>query len=229
MRRLAALFALGLLLSGCSGGAEAKNPAPESISSADVESLLLTKDEVNTVMGTRSMTPQELGTEPEDNSNLLANLNCLGVWQVGEVKIYGPANEPAGWDAMRVQRLRTPDVDDWDSLAVQSVVAYPSAADAQSFFAQSADRWSKCTGHTINITLNDRKLPSWLSGELARTDTRLSMPIARGAGADVKQCQHVLEVVSNVILDVQTCKPKNEGANEAGKIVDEMKSKLPTQ
>ena len=221
-RLLATVLVLGVALTGCTGRSESRSVPPELHSGTDLERLLLTKEEIDVVMGTRSMTPQELSTELQDNGNLLSNLNCLGVWQVGEAKIYGSG----GWSATRRQRVRTPDVDDWDDLAVQSVVAYPSVPDARNFFAQSSDRWAKCTNHHVNITLNDRALPRWFSGDLRTTDTRLAMQIARGSGAATKQCQHVLEVVSNLILDVETCKSRQEGATEAGEIVDEMKSKL---
>ena len=112
------------------------------------------------------------------------------------------------WKAMRRQTLRTPDTDQWDYLAAQSVVYYPTSQAAHDFFNRSADRWSKCTNHKVNIRLNDKPLPKWLSGDLERTDTKLAMPITRGTGPETRWCQHVLQLFANVIVDVEACTPK---------------------
>jgi hypothetical protein len=163
-----------------------------------------------------------------DNRNLLPNLNCLGVWQVAESAIYGPSDGEHGWQGIRRQTLRTPDVDTWDTLAVQSVVYYPTAEAAGDFFAQSADRWSKCVNHHVNITLNDQPLPKWLSGDLGKTDTQLAMPITRGEGAEVRACQHVLERAVNLIIDVEACKSQTSPVTAAAELAAKIKAKLPS-
>jgi len=178
-------------------------------------------------MGTRSLTPHPVDTVMADNRNLLPNLNCLGVWQVGESAIYGSGDGDNGWQGVRRQTLRTPDTDAWDTLAVQSVVYYPTAEAAGDFFAQSADRWSKCAKHHVNITLNDQPLPKWLSGDLGRTDTQLSMPITRGEGTEVRACQHVVERAANLIIDVEACKPQTSPVTAAAELAAKIQAKLP--
>lgn len=230
MKRYATgLLVAGLMLTSCSNAtpAQEKQP-PQLVPTSALNKLLLSADEVDTVMGTKSLTPHPVDTAMADNRNLLPNLNCLGVWQVGEAAIYGPGDGDKGWQGVRRQTLRTPDVDTWDSLAVQSVVFYPTAEAAGEFFAQSAGRWSKCTNHHVNITLNDKPLPKWLSGELAKTDTRLAMPITRGEGADVRACQHVLERVANLIIDVETCQPQTAPVSSAAELAAKIEAKLPS-
>lgn len=61
----------------------------------------------------------------------------------------------------------------------------------------------------MNITLNGQPLPKWLSGDLARTDTELDMPITRGTGDQTRWCQHTLRLVANLIIDVEACAPKS--------------------
>ena len=86
----------------------------------------------NAVMGTSGMTPPITDTTMADNRNLLPNLNCLGVWQVAESAIYDRTVSTV--EGMRRQLLRIPDVDPWNTLAVQSVVYYPTADAAGDFF-----------------------------------------------------------------------------------------------
>ncbi len=186
--------------------------------------LLLSRADIDEVMGT-AMTPLDPVTAMSDNRNLLPNLNCLGIWQVAESAIYGPPG-PGNWQDMRRQTLRVPNSDRWDSLAVQAVVRYENAETARDFFLQSADRWSECTDHRVNITLNDRPLPSWHSGDLDETDRRLTIPSTRGAGEDIRSCQHVLAVASNVVVDVQACRPQDTPVTEAADIATAIESNV---
>ncbi len=123
--------------------------------------------------------------------------------------------------------MRSPDNDQWDNLLVQSVVAYHSVDDARKFFTESSERWSKCTNHHVNITLNGTPLPKWTSGELTKTDSRLAIPVTRGSDADTRACQRVLAIAVNVIIDVQACKPQGSTVTQAATITDKIESALP--
>jgi serine/threonine-protein kinase len=218
-------LALSFVLAGCAGGAAAgASQPPKAVPDSALDGLLLSAGDVNAVMGTAALTAHPVATQMGDHRNLLPNLNCLGVWQVNEAPIYDPSH----WKSLRQQLFRSPDIDQWDSLVVQSVVSYRTADAAREFFAQSADRWSKCTNHHVNIRLNDQPLPAWLSGDLTKSDTELSMPFTRGSGDQTRSCQRALAVAANVILDVQACKPSQPTAvTQATAIADEIASKLP--
>jgi hypothetical protein len=123
--------------------------------------------------------------------------------------------------------MRSPDSEQWDTLVVQSVVTYHSVDDATKFFTESSDRWSKCTDHHVNITLNGIPLPKWFSGDLAKTGNRLTIPVTRGSGDQIRACQRVLALAVNVIIDVQACKPKGSVVTQAGTIADRIESALP--
>jgi hypothetical protein len=226
-RTLLALLVVGLLVTGCAGARTQTASAPSLVPDSALEGLLLSAAEINTVMGTIQMAQSPMVTAMSDDRNLLPNLNCLGVWQVNQAAIYGAGGGADGWRSLRQNLFRTPDHADWSSLAVQSVVSYPSVQAAQRFFEESAQRWSKCTDHHVNITLNDRPLPKWLSGDLSRTDTRMAIPIARGIGAESRMCQHSLSVVSNVIIDVEACRPPPQVVTAAAIIAGKIETSLP--
>jgi hypothetical protein len=221
------VLVLSLALTSCSSSTPAaETKPPQLVPTSELNKLLLSADEVDAVMGTKSLTSHSTDTAMADNRNLLPNLNCLGVWQVGEAAIYGPSDGDKGWQGVRRQTLRTPDTDTWDTLAVQSVVFYPTAEAAGDFFSQSAERWSKCVNHHVNITLNDQPLPKWLSGDLGKTDTQLAMPITRGEGAEVRACQHVLQRAANLIIDVEACKSQTSPVTAAAELAAKIEAKL---
>ena len=219
----ALLLAVGL--AGCSDGdASAASAAPKPVPDSALPGLLLSAQEMDAVLGTTGVVAHPQTDTMGDHRNLLSNLNCLGVWQVDEAPIYDPSH----YKTVRQQLLRSPDSDQWDSLAVQSVVSYRTADAAQGFFAESAQRWSKCTDHTVNVRINDQAMPKWESGDLDRSDTLLAMPYTRGVGAEAKSCQRALAVAANVILDIQACRPpQQQPVTAAVDIVESIEAKLP--
>ncbi|NOP94845.1 sensor domain-containing protein [Mycolicibacterium fortuitum] len=223
MIRLAiSLVMLVLLATSCADDADKAQGPPKDVPKSALEGLLLSPDEINAVMGTDGMVAHPPVTEMSDHRNLLPNLNCLGAWQVNESAIYGDR-----WTAMRQVLLRAPDNDDWENLVVQSVVIFPTAQDAREFLGQSAERWSKCTDHKVNITLNGEPLPKWKSGELTKTDDELTLPFTRVNGDQIRACQRALAVAANLVMDVQACKPAGASVTQAADVVDEIKAAMP--
>ncbi|MCV7012724.1 sensor domain-containing protein [Mycolicibacterium madagascariense] len=226
MRRLAlAAVGLALVVAGCSSAKQAAAPSgpPPLVGANALDAALLTPGDVNTIMGTTGMVAHPRVDSMSDHRNLLPNLNCLGIWQVDEAGVYGKD----GWIALRQELLRAPDSDAWRTLVVQSVVNYPSTDAAREFFDQSADRWSKCTNHNVNITLNDRPLPKWRSGELTKSDTQLSIPFTRGNPGGVDSCQRALGVQDNVVIDVQACTRDGSIGTQAATVANRIAAGLP--
>lgn len=223
MIRLAiSLLMLVLLATSCAGGGDKPQGPPKDVPMSALEGLLLSTGEVNSLMGTDGMTAHPPVTAMSDHRNLLPNLNCLGAWQVNESAIYGDH-----WTAMRQVLLRAPDNDNWDNLLVQSVVIFPTPQDAKDFLDQSADRWSKCTDHKVNITLNGEPLPKWKSGQLTKTDDELTLPFTRVNGDQTRDCQRALAVAANLVMDVQACKPAGSSVTQAADVVDKIKAAMP--
>ena len=225
MRFIATVFAVAttLTLAACANQTTSSPRPPELVPANALDSALLTVGEVDSAMGTTGMVAHPRVDAMSDHRNLLPNLNCLGIWQVNEAGVYGKD----GWIALRQELLRSPDTDNWQNLVVQSVVNYPSTDAARDFFTQSADRWSKCTDHNVNITLNDKPLPKWRSGALTKTDTELAIPFTRGDAIGVASCQRVLKVENTVIADVQACTRDDSTGTKAATVADQIAAKLP--
>ena len=216
-----AALAIGFVLTacaGCAGGASSTSTPTTAapIAPSALDGLLLSAGDINSVMGGTTMTVTHSLTDMVDHANLLPNVNCLGIWEVSEKAIYADS----GWTAIRGQVLRQPAAGDWDALTVQAVVSFPSADAAHKFFAASADRWSKCTRHTVNMTLNGQ-LTTYQFGDLARTDTELTMHVTRGGD---RSCQRALSVTNNVVVDVAACSAA--ASDQAATMVNKIRSRI---
>lgn len=206
----------------CAAGGDQPQRLPRQVPKSALESLLLDAHQVDALMEIDGMTAHPPVTAMSDHRNLLPNLNCLGAWQVDEAAIYGDH-----WTAMRQVLLRAPDNDHWDNLLVQSVAIYPSTQDATDFFDRSAMRWSQCTDHHVNITLNGEPLPKWTSGDLTQTDSELTLPFTRVDGDQTRSCERALGVAANLVIDVQACKPARATVTQAGDVVEAIRAAMP--
>lgn len=218
-RHSVAVLAAGIAVAGCSNSSTATHPStPTPVPTSALDGLFPSVGDVSAVMGT-TMTPHESFSITRDHSELLPNLNCLGIWQVGEASIY----DPSRYTAIRGQVLRQPDADDWNSLVVQAVVSYPAADAAKKFFNESADRWSHCSNHLVNMTQSGRSQITLTFGALTKTDTALTIPMSSsGRGAS---CQRALAVDNNVIVDVSAC--GQTISNQASSIVSKIETRIP--
>ena len=216
--RAATVLALVAVLAACSNSTQNHTSPTSTVPTSALDGLLLSAGDIDTVMGTHGMVAHQPFTNLAQRSNLLPNKNCLGIWQVGEAAIY----DGSSLTAFRGQDLRQPDTDTWDALVVQAVVSYPAADAARAFFSESADRWSKCTNHHVNMTVNDQPQPKLFFGNLTKTDTELSMPVTRGENE--RSCQRVLSVVSNIIVDVAAC--NHDATDQAATIAQKIKDRV---
>jgi hypothetical protein len=218
-RHAVAVLATGIALAGCANSATTTHPStPTPVPTSALDGLFPSVGDVSAVMGT-TMTPHESFSITRDHSELLPNLNCLGIWQVGEKSIY----EPSGYTAIRGEVLREPDADNWNSLVVQAVVSYPAADAARRFFAESADRWSHCSNHVVNMTQSGRSQITLTFGGLTKTDTALTMALSSSGGG--ASCQRALAVDNNLIIDVSAC--GQTVSDQASSIVSKIEARVP--
>lgn len=231
-RRVVALCAgsvsLTLFVAGCGEHPTPQPTASDLVPDSALNGLLLAPSDIRSVMNGAPLIAEPVGSAMDDNRNMLPNLNCLGVWHPGETAIYGAPDTPGAWTSVRRQLLRAPGNDQWRSSVVQSVTSYPTPDAARGFLTRSADRWAKCTNHTVNITLNDQRLPRWRSGELDATADRLRMPISRANGTVTSSCEHVVSARANVVIDVLACAPRTTDVGQASAIADRIASHVPT-
>jgi hypothetical protein len=102
------------------------------------------------------------------------------------------------------------------------VVSYPAAGAAKKFFAESADRWSHCSNHLVNMTRSGHSQITLTFGSLTKTDRELTMPLSSSGGAS---CQRALAVDNNLIIDVSAC--GQTISNQSSSIVSKIETRIP--
>ena len=209
LRRLAIALAavgIGLAATGCAtttngSPALADHTGPLAAPPGAVTALdrsLLSTAEINAVMGATGMTVHTSRQDMWDDSPNVADLNCVAVDGPAEDKIY----TGRGWTAMRAQVLQEPG-DAWTHYVLQSVVAFPSVADAKAFFTASSKSWRACSNRRFTYTRPGPD-PVWTTAQVSNVTGMLAISLVRD-GVKHWTCQHALTVADEVAVEVQAC------------------------
>ena len=138
-----------------------------------------------------------------------------------------PAYAGSGWSAFRNQVLE--ERTGWTHHVSEGVVLFPSAREAEAFFAASAQRWSACANRQFTHTEASKPEELWTVGPVSNTNGTLSAtkiqvrpkPVMAGWG-----CQRALTVANNVVIDVSACSGPTSDA--AVNIAHQIAAKVPT-
>lgn len=209
------------LLTGCSSavtGQAVRDPDATPVDvpplqESQLDDVLLSIGDINDIMGSDTMEITGELNQMADHSRDVDNLDCLGAIFGAEQPVYGDS----GYTAVRNQVSREPD-DDNAHWVEQTAVLYPSAADAQQFFADAEQMWADCEGTSIGID-DGADVYIWQIEDMTASETVLTQLTVQ-EDADGWECQHALSHVANVTVEAWAC---SYGAgDEAADIVAEM-------
>ena len=186
--------------------------------SVDLGTVLLDADEIDDVMGTSGSEVLDGGNAPDDVID--ANPpECHGVVYIaGEIE-YASTN----FTAMRWRIVGAENV----STVVEMVAQLPSVAKADEFIDEQTKAWKGCADEVI--TTEDKAGTSTTQDRVtavrARPHTVIASTLPLSSGMPWP-CQHVLQAMSNVILDVSACRYNYSDQAEAiaSKLADRVQS-----
>ena len=185
-------------LTSCTHQASPGSPGKSNETlSVDPGAVLLDANKIDDVMGTSGSKVLNEGNAPDDTIDAIPP-ECHGlVYIAGEIE-YAPTD----FTAMRWQIVGVENV----STVVQMVAQLPSVAKADELINDQTKAWEACAGKVI--TSKDKASKQTTPYHVIAVRTRPHTVIASIDGVPETPCQHgqhVLQAVSNVVLDVSTC------------------------
>jgi serine/threonine kinase PknH len=194
--RLAAVWVAFLVVAGFGLMSCAREVSGSPVKlSVDLGAVLLDADDVDDVTGTSGSEVLDEGNAPDDTTEVNPS-RCHGVVYIaGEIE-YGSTN----FTAMRWRIVRAANV----GSVVEMVAQFPSVANADEFIAKQTEAWEGCANEVI--TMKDKAGTSTTQDRVTAVRSRphtviaSTLPLSSGM-----PCQHVLEAVSNFVLDVDAC------------------------
>ncbi|MGV0790204.1 sensor domain-containing protein [Mycolicibacterium sp. XJ1819] len=189
-------------------------PTPDpTVAPAALNSVLLTADEIDAVMGSNDIEASTVYTRMATEGPNLSMPQCLGAFSTANDAVY----QGTGYSTVadQVFTTETPIF----VFANQTAVLFPAAQQAKQFLDTSAAQWKGCAGETVANNREDGTQANWTFGDVTEQDSQVSILKTQEA-SDGHACQHVLRAVSNVIIEVMAC--HDHITDEADRIADEM-------
>ena len=193
-------------------------PPPPAVEPGALSSLLLTPDEINSIMNTENLEPGEIYTAMTTEPPAVSDPACTGAQFNAVQSVY----QGSGYSTVADQAL-TGDNPVY-TYVNQTAILFPSAAQADAFVKSSADAWQRCAGQTVTATMSDGSTYNWTFDDVKETDSQIAQTTTQ-EGMGGYGCEHVLRVVSNAILEVQAC--QDDISNQAETMTDKMADKAP--
>jgi hypothetical protein len=162
--------------------------------SVDLGTVLLDADEIDDVMGTSGSEVLDEGNAPDDT--IEANPpECHGVVYIaGEIEYASTSFTAMRWRIVGAANVGV----------VEMVAQLPSVAKADEFIDEQTKAWEGCADEVI--TTKDKVGTSTTQDRVTAVRARPHTVIASTLiVSSERRCQHVLQAVSNVILDVSAC------------------------
>src|SRR5262245_8777459 len=146
----------------------------------------------------------EITTSAEDmsdHSDVISDLNCLGVVYGAEMPVYAGT----GWTAVRDQVVREPTGSN-DHWVEQTALLYPTGERAKHFFNMSYDVWQNCAKSSVAVDDADHATTYiWNFESVKKVGDSIIMQDSSQEEASGWACQHALGVVSNLISESFAC------------------------
>ncbi len=173
-----------------------------AVATAALDGLLLDPSAIDTATGATGMTSG--GRHAMNNAAVIA-VSPPGCRAPVTEEAYSYAG--SGWTASQAEELQ--DHPAKTRTVAQTVVLFPSAQAAATFFSASVSQWSACAHHTILATHQDGRTVKSATGPVSRTDGMLSITVT----SRTLTYQHALTSANRVVIDVSV------GGSTAGRYV----------
>jgi molecular chaperone HscA len=182
---------------------------------ARLASLLLSKGQIAALMNSTGMQGNAISNQLTATSDQVAVQGCLGSLYGSQPSVYAGS----GYMAVSDQFLTEYSGNNAQGSLEQTAVGFPSANAARAFFTKSLHNWRACAGVVVPVTSTNTDgttvTSSWTIQAVKTVGTAISQSLTT-AGAGFS-CQHGLQAVHNVIVDVTACGHSitNQGADIA--------------
>jgi PknH-like extracellular domain len=227
MRQLTAALAVAgicILTAGCSSSNQGTKTSTTTttttttappLAETALDGLLLSPEQVNTVMGATEMAVTKTHVSMSDDSATMAPKECLAIDGSVQAQVYADS----GYTALRDQTLQ--EGDNFTHYVEQAVVFFPSAKQAGAFFNVSAQQWPACHQYTHTQTNSE-----WAVGPVSNANGALSTSATQqNANAPGWACGRALAIKNNIVIDVNTCSANP--ADSAVNIANQIAAKVP--
>ena len=180
-------------------------PQLRTLTSDDLDDILLNGAEINFIMGAYDMLGSLMGREAIEPTFTVSPPDCLGVFWAG----LAPVFSPSGYTALHYLKFAEPG-NDPEHFVTEAAAVFPSADRASAFVASSTGDWTRCAGKTVTRTdaTDSTKTEQWTVGTFSQNAPEIEQKITKVHSEKDGVpwvCGRALRPVSNVVIDIRAC------------------------
>jgi serine/threonine kinase PknH len=194
---------------GASPPAAPGQPAPAPGATGRLDSILLGPPQVANILGIPSINSLNTTRQLRGDWNL-SNPNCLGSFDAIQNTVYAGSS----YTGVSGQELNSADN---VYRVYEAAVSFPAADAALAFVTAQQDKWKACAGQLV-ATHGSRGTVNWTFKDPTVEGPKITQ--LRTNGDNSSECQRVLTVVSDVVIDVRAC--GKSITDQGSKIADQM-------
>jgi serine/threonine kinase PknH len=191
------------------------SPTVSAVAETALQGLLLNATQLDTATGATGMAATRTLTTLPDGSSQVPDKTCVPLEGPGQATVYNGS----GFTAVSGQRATD---QTHTHLVEQIVVLFPSAQDAQAFYAASTQHWPDCANRQYDETTPAGQTGAHTAGPVSNSNGTLSATITGivARNGSTGACERALTVANNVAIDVAACgeNPAGAAVNVAGQI-----------
>lgn len=203
-----ALAATGLV--GCTRSVAGSPVKPTASRSVDLKAALLDASEINSMMDTSDLEVIDENDAPDDTVDADPP-ECHGVIYISGETEYAPTDfTEMQWRLVASASAGT---------VVESLTQVPSAAKADEFIETQTKAWEGCQNEVIVATEKTGGATTEYRVGSVRSRPHILIAQTRVVSSELR-CQHVLQAVKDVIVDVSAC--RNNVSDQAEQIADKL-------
>jgi len=221
----AVLAGLGVFAATAGGATAAASPgtpaASGSTTGVNLTDMMLSPETVAAVIDAGSMRVAASATAMADSSAQVAPAQCLSAWGPGEQQSYAGS----GYTGVKTQVLATGGADP-THVVNQTVVSFPTSADAEQYLTHTAASWTACANHDIDYTEASGDHKPWTIGKPSIDTEKTVIEVTQAAKDGRSACERAITMKTNIVIDVLACTagddPTGQGVSLAETIVAHM-------
>lgn len=184
---------------------------PGSFPASDIDTVLLTPTEINTLLagaGDPLMEVKETTHGMLNNANLVTPPACVGMIFTGERTVFSTT----GFQAMHHELLEPPVGSMSTTLPLnveQTVLVYPGPEQARTVLDSSQRQWQTCANGEIKQSTrgeNGENGVTFTLGQVQLMNNILLVPMVANSHVAGRACQQVMAVRSNVLVSTRSCR-----------------------
>lgn len=194
--------------------------APHTVSAPELDGLLLTKEQVVTLVNGANVAPVMTIANTADASTIIDDRTCVGIASIADASVY--AN--SGWIAMRGNQFSSPGVVQAD--VTQVVTSFASPADADALLQRARQAWDTCTNRRYSFHSSNGNHSFMDTGAVADSVARIEV-LLRQEEDPRWSCTHAMAVQSTVLTEARVCLLNRDTMAATNKLLDQVTARVP--